>query len=150
MDLETVEQIVALLGEHRISEISVESEGLRVVARKPLSPVFSLPEPTGLNALEEMTEVFAGDAAASAAESILLPEPLVLTAGMVGLFRHTEPPLGYGTRVTPGQIVGSIEAMKVLNDARAEMGGQVVDVYVEEGAPVEYGQALFRLMPAES
>ena len=66
---------------------------------------------------------------------------------MVGLFRHATPPVGYGALVTPGQVVGNIESMKVLNDVPAAEGGRVADVFVEEGAPVEYGQPLFRLVP---
>ena len=50
--------------------------------------------------------------------------------------------------VQPGQVVGVIESMKLMNDVRAEVGGVVIAVLAEEGMPVEYGQSLFRLMPA--
>ena len=146
MDLEIVEHIVSLLSEHPVSEITLEREGLRVMARRPLMPIPQAAPVADANG----AELEADEEAASASDAVLAPappEPLLLTSGMVGLYRHAEPPVGYGAHVAPGQIVGSIEAMKVLNDVRAEAGGQVVDVSVEEGAPVEYGQALFRLMP---
>jgi biotin carboxyl carrier protein len=147
MDLETVEQIVALLSSHPVSEIVVERDGFRVQARKSLLAALptALPLP-----LPDASVTEALILAAEARESLEEPSPpeaRLLTAGMVGLFRHTEPPLGYGAIVAPGQVIGSIEAMKVLNDVRAEFAGQVVDVFAEEGAPVEYGQALFRLLP---
>ena len=64
---------------------------------------------------------------------------------MVGIFHHAEPPLPYAAVVAPGQVVGSIESMKLMNEVLAEAGGRVTEVLVEDGAPVEYGQALFRL-----
>ena len=64
---------------------------------------------------------------------------------MVGIFYHAEPPLFLGAEIKAGQIIGSIESMKLMNDVVAEDSGRVTDVLVEDGAPVEYGQALFRL-----
>jgi acetyl-CoA carboxylase biotin carboxyl carrier protein len=52
-----------------------------------------------------------------------------------------------GTRVTPGQTVCIIEAMKIMNEIEAEIGGVVREVCVEDGTPVEYGQVLYRVDP---
>ncbi len=144
MTLETVEQIAALLAEHPVSEIVLEREGFRVVARRSLVP--SATATAAPSESDEPGPTIADTPEETPAEAAA-PEPLLLTAGMVGLFRHADPPLGYGGHVVVGQLVGSIEAMKVLNDVRAEFGGQVVDIFAEEGAPVEYGQSLFRLLP---
>ena len=67
---------------------------------------------------------------------------------MVGLFHHAPTPIRYGVLLTRGQVVGAIESMKLMNDVQADQVGRVVDVLVEDGAPVEYGQPLFRVMPA--
>lgn len=148
MELETVERIVEILGAHAVSEITLEQDGLRIVAKKPLAPVAaSAAQPAapaaGLGDPREdallVAEILPDETA---------PEPALVTAGLVGLFRHAEPPVGYGAMVVPGQLVGSIEAMKVLNDVRADADGQIIDVLIEEGAPVEYGQPLFRVMGA--
>nr|MDQ2688378.1 biotin/lipoyl-binding protein [Armatimonadota bacterium] len=72
-------------------------------------------------------------------------EPILLTAPMVGLFHHLSQPVRYGGLITPGEVVGSIESMKLMTDVPAQQGGRVVEVLVEDGGPVEYGQALFRL-----
>jgi len=78
-------------------------------------------------------------------EEIAPPETKTLTATMVGIFHDTDPPLPYAAEVTVGQVVGSIESMKLMNEVLSEFGGRVVEVLTEDGAPVEYGQPLFRL-----
>ncbi len=136
MNLELVENIVGLLGEYPVSEIAVERNGYRVFARRPLhaapAPGVTLKEAT------KETEA-AGETLAEA------PEVQVLTAPMVGIFYHAEPPLALGAEIKAGQTIGCIESMKLMNDVAAEASGRVADVLVEDGAPVDYGRALFRL-----
>jgi acetyl-CoA carboxylase biotin carboxyl carrier protein len=72
-----------------------------------------------------------------------------IASPLVGIFHHIKPLVGLGTRVTQGQIVGVVEAMKLINEIAAEADGVVIDVLVEDGQAVEYGQPLF-LVEAES
>jgi acetyl-CoA carboxylase biotin carboxyl carrier protein len=58
-----------------------------------------------------------------------------------------EPYVKVGSRVTPGQTVCIIEAMKIMNEIEAEIAGVVREVSVEDAQPVEYGQVLFRVDP---
>src|ERR671929_1590554 len=76
--------------------------------------------------------------------------PAVLRSPQVGTFYlsaepHGEPFVHEGSIVEPGQVIGLIEAMKLINEVEAEVGGVVRRVLVEDGQPVEYGQALFEL-----
>jgi biotin carboxyl carrier protein len=137
MNLELVEQIVAILGEHPVSEITVEQEGRRVCVRRTLvaAPASAAPPPAVADAPAPGGEPDAG----------AMEEAVTLTAPMVGLFHHADPPLPYGAKVTRGQVVGAIESMKLMNDVAAEAGGRLTDILIEDGAPVEYGQPLFRL-----
>jgi acetyl-CoA carboxylase biotin carboxyl carrier protein len=71
---------------------------------------------------------------------------------MVGTFYKSpepgaEPYVKAGTRVSAGQTVCIIEAMKIMNEIEAEIGGVVREVMVEDSQPVEFGQALFRVDP---
>lgn len=132
MNLELVEKIVGLLGEYPVSEIAVERDGSRIFVRRP--PAVAAPAPPEHAAAENTFEEGASEAAGQ-----------VLTAPMVGIFYHTEPPLSLGAEVRAGQAIGSIESMKLMNDVAAEASGRVVDVFVEDGAPVDYGRPLFRL-----
>ena len=71
-----------------------------------------------------------------------------VTASLVGVFHAGRAPLAPGDRVAKGQAVGQIEAMRLMNDVSAPVEGVVAAVHVEEGQPVEYGQALFEIVPA--
>ncbi len=137
MNLELAEKIVGLLGEYPVSEITVETETSRVHVVKPLGNI----GPASAAAV---------DAAASTEEAEALgvqtaPEPIRLWSPMVGVFYHPEPPLPFGAEIKLGQTVGCIESMKLMNDVCAEQAGRLVDILIEDGAPVEYGQTLFRL-----
>lgn len=135
MDIDSVARLVAVLNEYPVSEIAVEAAGRRIhVRRSAAASAVSArslpdkpPEPP--------------------AEALPTEEAYTLTAGMVGLFHHTEPPVGYAQVVAPAQTVGGIEAMKLVTDVVVETGGRVIEVLIEDGAPVEYGQPLFRLVP---
>lgn len=71
---------------------------------------------------------------------------------MVGTFYRSPAPdeapfVEVGDRVRNGQTVCIIEAMKLMNDIESEVSGQVAEILVENGEPVEYGQALMRVQP---
>jgi len=134
MNLDLTEKIVALLTEHPVSEITVETEGFRVHVVRPLGAV-QLPAQAA-EVPEEPSETPAAD---------VLPEFLSLSSPMVGVFYHLTPPLTFAAEIVPGQIVGAIESMKLMNEVTAERGGRITDILIEDGAPVEYGQTLFRL-----
>jgi acetyl-CoA carboxylase biotin carboxyl carrier protein len=71
---------------------------------------------------------------------------------MVGTFYKApepgaEPYIKVGNRVSPGQTVCIIEAMKIMNEIEAEIAGAIREILVEDGQPVEFGQVLFRVDP---
>ena len=79
-------------------------------------------------------------------------EGIFITAPMIGTFYHApapgEPPfVEVGDPVEAGQIVGIIEAMKIMNEIPSEHAGVVAEILVAAGQPVEYGQPLLRLTP---
>ena len=136
MNLELTEKIVALLGEYPVSEITIETQNSRVHVVKPLGSVASPPAAETARPPEDVETLVVEVA----------PEPIRLSSPMVGVFYHTEPPLPFAAEIKPGQVVGSIESMKLMNDVRAESAGRIADILIEDGAPVEYGQTLFRLI----
>lgn len=77
-----------------------------------------------------------------------------VTSPMVGTFYRApepgaEPYVAVGDAVVVGQVVGIVEAMKLMNPILAEVAGRVIAVHVADGQPVEYGQALLGLDPFE-
>jgi len=76
----------------------------------------------------------------------------VIHSPMVGTFfrapnPNADPFVEAGDRVDPGQVICIIEAMKLMNEIEADRAGEIVDILVANGQPVEFGEALFRIRP---
>lgn len=146
MDLDRIgpvlDRVLGLMREHGLAELEVESEDLRIRARKA----------GAAGASDEVAAVPAGEAAAPAPAG---REPLatVVEAPVVGTFYRAGAPdaapfVDVGDRVEAGDVLCVIEAMKLMNDIKAEFAGEVVEVLAENGQAVEYGQPLFTLLPS--
>jgi len=87
----------------------------------------------------------------SAAAVPSLPDHVLVTAGLVGIFHLPAPEkrLSAGDPVQNGQVLGRIESMRLLTDCLANADGVVSEVLVQDGQPVEYGQPLFGIRPQE-
>jgi acetyl-CoA carboxylase biotin carboxyl carrier protein len=133
MDVEDVRQLIALLKEYGLTEITVAHAEERVTVRQPpaAGPVRGAVPTRPADAAEEE-----GD--------------LMVRAPLVGTFYRRrapdeEPLVEAGDRVDPGDVLGIIEAMKVMNEVTAEHAGIVRGVLAQDGAAVEFGEPLFRL-----
>ena len=76
-----------------------------------------------------------------------------ITAPMVGTFYKAPAPgepsfVEIGSRISVGQTVCILEAMKLMNELESEISGEVIEILVENGTPVEFGQALIRVKPS--
>ena len=134
----SVEEIIALLREFPVSEIKFEQDGYKVSAV------------SGPNTYRKPVEERAPETVATPelAEQFQQPQEekySFVTATMVGHFHLPNPALKFGSEITPEQCVGNIESIKVMNDVLAQVGGSLVETLVDDGAPVEYGQPLYRL-----
>jgi len=137
MDTNEIERLVGIIRDSRISELAVSSGGVKVRLRKQLTgvaaPVPAAPPAEAPHSVEP--EPVEEPAAAAA----------YITAPMVGIFHSIDSAGAVGALVKAGQVVGAIESMKLMNDIMSEHDGMIAEVLVEDGAPVEYGQNLFRL-----
>jgi acetyl-CoA carboxylase biotin carboxyl carrier protein len=107
------------------------------------------PMPTPLPAATPVAPAAGGETAGAPAPAAALKE---IKSPMVGTFYTApepgaEPYVRVGQRVTTGQTVCIVEAMKIMNEIEAEIGGVIREVCVEDAQPVEYGQVLFRVDP---
>jgi len=157
MDLDLLKQILNLVREHELSELEVEQDGLRLKIRKDSPPVL-----TGPSQIQTRRH---GDAVApmSAGEVSTAPpttgpldtvdaeiELAVVKSPIVGTFYRAPEPaappfVDVGTTVKKGQVLCIIEAMKLMNEIDSEYDGEIVNVYVESGQPVQYGERLFAI-----
>ena len=152
MDLRKLKTLVDLVSESNISELEItEAEGkVRIVKSGPV-PVGAAPmHPymVPMNAPPAAAVVEAPAAAAAAAAPA--PTGKLIKSPMVGTFYRASAPgakpfVEVGDTVKQGQAVCIVEAMKILNEIESEIDGVVKQVLVENGPPVEYGQALFEL-----
>lgn len=145
MNLETIERIVAMLEEYPIREIEMSTADCRIAVKRGTqayqAPVSLAPASAPLSAEPD------GDQ--NAAEFVT-PENAgtVVVAEIVGIFHHMRPPIVSGASVSEGQAVGQIESMKLLHEVSAPVAGVVAEVLLDDGHAVEYGSALFRIIPA--
>ena len=112
---------------------------------------------TALQAMPMMSQpAHSAPAAAPPAQAPAAPAPAThlkdIKSPMVGTFYKSPEPgadayVKLGTRVSPGQTVCIIEAMKIMNEIEAEIAGVIREVLVEDAQPVEFGQTLFRVDP---
>lgn len=141
MDIDRIEALVDLVAKSGVSEVTVRSTGGRITVRKQPAAARPQRQPRADGVM--VVAVPAGATEQAAVAAAPADTHFTVTAPMVGIFYHAEPPVGPGTVVRPGQVVGAIESMKLMNDVRAEVGGGVAEILVEAGMAVEYGQPLF-------
>ena len=153
MDLDHLKQILDLVREHELSEFEVEHDGLRLKVRKDAAggyiPV-AMPHPHAAMPVAQAQAAPAAAAPAAVPAAEVDIELAVVKSPIVGTFyRSSEPgapPFAeVGTAVKKGQVLCIIEAMKLMNEIDSEYEGEVVNVYVENGQPVQYGERLFAI-----
>jgi acetyl-CoA carboxylase biotin carboxyl carrier protein len=155
MDLKLLQKLIRIMKSGDLTEIEVEEkpDGLRVhLSRRgepaPAAPVLHVVQtpaaPSGAPASLSVA------AAPEATPGAAAPKPAghAITSPMVGTFYRApspdaEPFVGVGTRIKPDARLCIIEAMKVMNEIKAEVSGEVLEILVENGEPVEFGQPLF-------
>jgi acetyl-CoA carboxylase biotin carboxyl carrier protein len=145
--LDLARRLAAVVNELGLSEIEVESTGLklRVQRAAPLAAV--APAAVALPAAAPVTSEHP-----IVADAVPLTASISIEAPMVGTFYRAssptaEPYVREGDMVKEGQILCIIEAMKLMNEIESKTAGRVAKILVENGQPVEYGQPLFLVEP---
>ena len=142
-------RLAAVVNELGLSEVEVESAGVKLrVQRVSGAPAASTP-------LAVVAAAAPGPATAErpvVADAAPVSTAISIEAPMVGTFYRAssptaEPYVREGDVVKEGQILCIIEAMKLMNEIESKAAGRVAKVLVDNGQPVEYGQALFLLEP---
>ena len=164
MDLEQLKQLLDLVREHELAEFEIEHEGLRVKIRKDVNGASFVSLPAAQSGPASVAPAAPSPAAAgSPATSVpaLAPadtpadadteiELAVVKSPIVGTFYRSPEPgaaslVDIGTTVKKGQVLCIIEAMKLMNEIDSEYDGEVVNIYVENGQPVQYAERLFAI-----
>jgi len=150
MNLPEIERLVELVQNANISELTLRYEGSRVTIRKtPAGPTVQCGElmPYSPGGVASATDDDGIEQANLILSPPTAPEAVSIYSPLVGHFRHIKPMVGLGARVVAGQVVGVIEAVKLINEITSPAIGIVTDVLVDDGQAVEYGQELFTVQP---
>jgi oxaloacetate decarboxylase alpha subunit len=142
---ERIREIVRIVQESGVGEVTIDDPGFRVTVRRTAEPTEGLHAPAPA-VVEEETN------AASPAAPPADPGVIRVEAPMVGTFYRapspSEPPfVQEGDAIGSGETLGILEAMKLMNEVKADREGIVRAIHVENEQPVEFGQLLFELEP---
>jgi acetyl-CoA carboxylase biotin carboxyl carrier protein len=158
LDLKQIKQVIDLMKRSELSEFAFEEEGFKLKIRRGANglPVVSS-QSSNVQHAAPVQSAPAPVAAAPAAAAAPVPVAGADEAGviyikspMVGTFYRSASPESKpyaenGTKVTETSVVCIIEAMKIMNEIQSEVKGTVLEILVENGQPVEYGQKLFKV-----
>ncbi|HCP06771.1 MAG: hypothetical protein ABS33_03315 [Verrucomicrobia subdivision 6 bacterium BACL9 MAG-120924-bin69] len=157
MDIKEIKAVIDLMRKNSLSEFEYEKDGTKIrIQRGPdgKPQVFS----SSPNLLTAPTLVPVSATLPPTPIPMAAPTPPAETlptinSPMVGTFYGSPAPdapayVSVGSAVTPESVVCIIEAMKVMNEIKAEMSGTITEILAESGKPVEFGKPLFRIRPA--
>jgi acetyl-CoA carboxylase biotin carboxyl carrier protein len=149
MDIKEIKKIIELMKENELSEFELAEEGFRITIRRK----------NGLESHVMVTHPSSGQQVvqqAPAPAAVPAPEPAVnyleVKSPMVGTFYRSpspeaEPFASIGREIEEDTVVCIVEAMKVMNEIKAEVRGVIRKILVENATPVEFGQPLFLVEP---
>lgn len=145
MDFREIRKLIDLLYEAGLAEIEVEEAGRKIRVRRE-----SISLPTEKTSAAPTAKV---EAPALETEKEDKARGALVRSPIVGTFYRSPSPNAdaysdVGDLVKKGQILCIVEAMKLMNEIESDVEGKIVEICVEDGAAVEYGEPLFRIDPA--
>jgi acetyl-CoA carboxylase biotin carboxyl carrier protein len=154
MDIKDIRQLIRLMVDNGLSELDIEQGSDKVHLKRPSAEGQILAMPAVQYAAAPPIAAVAAPAAAAPAAAPAAPAEALLEvrSPMVGTFYAAPSPdsdtfVRVGAAVAEDTVVCIVEAMKVMNEIKAECRGTIVEVCVKNAQPVEYNQVLFRLRP---
>ncbi|MBK8172385.1 MAG: acetyl-CoA carboxylase biotin carboxyl carrier protein [Sandaracinaceae bacterium] len=155
IDLKQLRELMRSLKQFDITELVVEKDGERIKLRRGDHSVGAANMIQGSMMPMSMHSIApppANDIGTSTKEIAIEVDPnlVFVTSPFVGTFYRAASPdappfVNVGSTVRSGQVLCIVEAMKLMNEIESEVGGTIVEVLVENGKPVEYGDKLFRV-----
>jgi acetyl-CoA carboxylase biotin carboxyl carrier protein len=147
MDLEEIREILKFMEENGLAEFELERDGVRIALRRALA---AAPAVAAVPVAQPALAAAGAAGAAEAGKSKDEERASYIRSPMVGTFYVAPSPdsppfVNVGQDVGKDDVVCILEAMKVMNEIKAEVEGRIAEVLVENGEPVEYGQPLFRV-----
>jgi len=163
--LKDIQELIDLLVWREITEFEMEQNGVRIRIKRgganagnpgpletyfsPSPPLTPAASPLPLNASSPPSSVASpAETAVESTEGLYIQKSPIVGTFYASPATNAPPFVNLGEVVQLGQVLCIIEAMKLMNELEAEVAGEIVRVYVENGQPVEYGQSLFAIKPS--
>jgi acetyl-CoA carboxylase biotin carboxyl carrier protein len=152
IDYDEIRKLIGLLEEKNLSVFELEVEGLKVKIGRSAPPPAPAAAVPAADPAAPRESAAAAEARAQALETAKGHH--LITSPMVGTFYRAPNPtsapfIDIGDVVKKGQTLCIIEAMKLMNEIEADIDGTVVEIYVDNAKPVEYGQKLFAIVSGD-
>jgi acetyl-CoA carboxylase biotin carboxyl carrier protein len=155
MDLKDIKAIIDLMKKNSISEFEMEKQDFKIRLKRGLNggpAVVPLEEPAPVGTVAAPLQIPVPAPPVATPQAPVTGE-FEIKSPMIGTFYRAPSPesasyVEVGTEVNTDTVVCIIEAMKVMNEIKAEVKGVVTQVLVENAKPVEFGQPLFKVRPA--
>ena len=144
--------LAQIVTDHHLTELVVETNGTTVTVRRQAAVSMAAPMPMPMPMAAPQLASSGAAAAPAPAVALIDDKSHVVTSPFVGTFYRKPNPdspnyVSLNDRIEKGAVLCIVEAMKLMNEIEADLGGTVVGILVEDGAPVEYGQPLFKIAP---
>jgi len=153
VDLKDIKAIIDLMKKNSVSEFELEKQDFKIRLKRGMNGGVVSAEEGGPQVITYAPMQAALPAAAAAtAPAAATSNDADIKSPMIGTFYRSPSPESaayaeIGTEVSPDTVVCIIEAMKVMNEIKAEVRGVITQVLIENAKPVEFGQPLFKIRP---
>ena len=145
LDLEILKEIIQIMKDDDLVEVCIEQNDVKIQVKRGIAqPAIATQGAAMLSTHDQL---------ALSAESGNPPDGLIIfPAPMIGTFYRAASPeaqpfVKVGDEVKAGDVICIIEAMKLMNEITADTAGEIVEILVDDGEPVEYDQPIFRIKP---
>ena len=150
MDLKDIEAIIELMRKNDLSVFELEKDDFKLKLQKGPNGHTILAAPVPVAAVPAVAPAASGEAGVGKGKTATTPGLKDIVSPMVGTFYRSPGPdappfVEPGATVNEDTVVGIIEAMKVMNEIKAETNGVIAEIVAENAKPVQFGQVLFRV-----
>lgn len=162
MDFKQIQELIRMVNESNIGEVTVEQKDFKVTIRQKeeqITQVVSASMPQMQMPMQMLPQqapqaaLAPGETSSHSGQPTTTPvNTVTIKSPMIGTFYRRPSPdkpifVEVGDEVTPGKVVCIIEAMKLFNEIESEVKGRIIKILVEDSSPVEYDQPLFLVEP---
>ena len=150
MNMKEIQELLSLMQEHKLTEVEIEKDGLKIKLRKGISGKDLIQEMVPQAAVLPVPAAATSAAPQAAVPAVEDPNQSAVKSPMVGTFYSAptpdQPPyVQVGKQVKEGDVLCIVEAMKLMNEIKSEQAGTITEVLVSNGQPVEFDQPLFKI-----